>query len=814
MARETGVIPSLMNGVSQQAASLRHSSQAEEVENCLSDLAAGLRKRPKADYVGLVYQHDTPDDTVDRPKFHFFQNTYVNVTDDFVAVFYDGEVEVYKIDPATNVLTTMTVNYIDTTHEMFASQSSTLNTDDIYGSFQLHLPATAALSYTATISATATILIEHASDKAFTSPTTIATITASGTASTSNVARSDNGGWIRARITANTGTVSLTIDVPGAAYIPRGDTEATLRCLTAADYTFVANHDFVVRGAWYSTSGSTLTGTVQSFSDLPGTPSSGNVYYITGDASTNFDDYYVEYDGTTWAETVKPGIKTEFNDITMPHTLVRVGPTTFEFGADSWNDRVAGDLESAPWPKFTDNYIRDMVLYRNRLGILAGEYISLSRVGNAPGGYFSFFPETVQSVLDSDPIDIGMAHDKVTDLQWGVTFNESLLLFSTGTQFIMNPLNVLTPETAKVDPTTEFSCSKLARPHSVGNNVYFISPGATNDRVREYFVAPDSNVNDAADVTAHVPEYLPTNIRFMTASTRHDMLVCGSIDDPTRLYIYNYFWDGTEKAQSAWSKWTIPGDVVIHKADLSGDNLYIIVERLDKYYVLRVGLTSSTQDIHNIEVHLDWFNTATGGDLSYSAVTGKTTITTDHAIDSDWIDDCVVVVDPDSATNPDLGGTTLTPTYATSSTFTVDGDWSGDTLFYGLSYNQKYTFSEQFVKRAISGGKDVSSIVGRLQLLRWFVSFRNTGHFQAKVAADGRDTVTYTFNAREATTVAVGDGVLADGTYAFGVYARSSDATITLENNTWQPSVFLSAEWVGNYSRTPVIPPTVVRVTS
>ena len=136
----------------------------------------------------------------------------------------------------------------------------------------------------------------------------------------------------------------------------------------------------------------------------------------------------------------------------MPHVLIRqadgnfrfarvdgdtytvtVGSTTASYTLPKWGERTAGDLESAPDPSFIGRNINNVFFFRNRLGFLAGDNVILSEVSK----FFNFFPETVISVLDSEPIDVAASHTKVAILKHAVTMGERLILFSEQTQFTL-----------------------------------------------------------------------------------------------------------------------------------------------------------------------------------------------------------------------------------------------------------------------------------------------------------------------------------------------------------------------------------------
>ena len=161
-----------------------------------------------------------------------------------------------------------------------------------------------------------------------------------------------------------------------------------------------------------------------------------------------------------WEETVEPGITFKFNYDTMPHVLIRQADGNFRFARvdgdtytlsgvtytlPKWGERTVGDLDSAPNPSFIDNKINNVFFFRNRLGFLTDDNVVLTRVSE----FFNFFPETVLSVIDSDPIDVGASHTKVAILKHAVTMGEQLVLFSDQTQFVLtSSSDALTPKTA------------------------------------------------------------------------------------------------------------------------------------------------------------------------------------------------------------------------------------------------------------------------------------------------------------------------------------------------------------------------------
>ena len=82
--------------------------------------------------------------------------------------------------------------------------------------------------------------------------------------------------------------------------------------------------------------------------------------------------------------------------------------------------------------------------------MLSNENVILS----ASDDYGRFWPETVQTMVDSDPVDLSCGGSSIIILLSTVAFANTLLLFSSNSQFRLDAgLNVgsaLTPKTATI----------------------------------------------------------------------------------------------------------------------------------------------------------------------------------------------------------------------------------------------------------------------------------------------------------------------------------------------------------------------------
>lgn len=580
-----------------------------------------------------------------------------------------------------------------------------------------------------------------------------------------------------------------TVSTPnGVAYLSSASPATDFSTVTVADYTFIVNKSKTV-GYSATTFPGSLTGSVQVFSNLPTkdtTPAAvdASIYYISSQPGSTGKGYYVKYSASlnAYTECPEPGIHTELDPLTMPHKLVRNADGTFTFSPLDWTPRKVGDYASNPWPSFVGRKINDTFFYRNRLGFLSDENVILSTSGD----YFNFFAKTVTAVTDADPIDLAVANTKVSILRFAVPFNKVLLLFADQTQFQLTANDVLTPKSVKAEPVTEFVCSARCRPVGAGQQLFFASnkPNATS--IREYFVQQDSFTNDAADITAHVPSYIPTGIYHLAVSTTEDTMFALSSDERNAVYVYKYYWGAQEKVQSAWFKFLFePGDTVMG-CEFVGSVAYLVVSRADGIYLEEMAMQAADTDVGlPFPVLLDRKVFLTG---TYNAGTNTTSWTLPWAPSGD-----VEMVLGDSYGS--RAGSSSGLTKAGGNTVTFPGDYSSGPVYIGVRYKGRFRFSEQYVKDAKQ--QPIASAIVKIR--RMMVTYAGTGYFRVEVTPPGRETSIYLFTGKTlgVAGVKLGHPALSSGSYRFPVMASSRGVIIELVNDSPFPSSFQSAEWEG-----------------
>lgn len=578
--------------------------------------------------------------------------------------------------------------------------------------------------------------------------------------------------------------VEQTVTFPdGTTYLNATSPVDDFACVTVADYTFIVNKTVTVLKD-STTGGGTFKGAYQQFVDLPTTGRvTGDVWEIAGTGTNAFDNYYVKWDGSgTWRETLKPGLLNRLKASTMPFRLVNNGGGSFTCSQTVWVDRLIGDDTSASFPSFVGKTLSDVFFHRNRLGFIAGENVVFSRAG----AFFNFFPQTVTLVLDTDPVDVAVSHTKVATLRHALAFNTSLMLFADQAQFQLTAKDILTPKTAVINVTTEFAIEANAKPTSSGTSIFFGVTKGNFSGLKEYIVQPLTYSNDASDITAHCPKYIPKNLFKLVSSNLDNVVVALSKDERNALYVYRYYWASPdEKVQSSWSKFTIDSGAVILDVDFINTTMHLVVKRSDGTYLESMDLQDLTDGNLGVRILLDQKVSLTG---VYDAGNGWTTWTTPYPVDTTF----KITL---GETFTGKRGTVLSPSAPTTSTLRVFGDYSTGICYIGRPYTLRYTFSPVIFKDE----QKISVVHYKIKLKNFQILYDTTGYFRAEVIPDNRGIYTYTYSGKSLgdVTVKLGDMPLGTGGFKFPVMGDSQKSTVTLINDSVLPCTIQAAEWEG-----------------
>ena len=474
-----------------------------------------------------------------------------------------------------------------------------------------------------------------------------------------------------------------------------------------------------------------------------------------------------------------------------------------------WGERIVGDLVSSPDPSFIGQKINNVFFFRNRLGFLAADNVILSTVSE----FFNFFPETVISVLDTEPIDVAASHTKVAILKHAVTMGEKLILFSEQTQFVLSSsADNLTPSTANVLVQTEFESNAAAQPVGSGSSIYFLTKKGTFAGIREYIITGSQQIQDAANTTIHVPRLIPSGIFKMAVSNNQDILVLLGTENPNKLYVNRWLYgEGFTKALNAWFTYTFNSNRSILNIDFIGTDLIMVVEEANGVTLEKIPFETNFREPNaEFEYHLDHKVTeATSGvSVNYNSATGISTFTVPYRLRANMniigrytsSTETSTFVDAQGNTKTLVSGQALTTTNAvdgSTSTITATGDYRNSLFIIGEPYEMHYRFSQQRLTQG--GGGSTELISGRLQIHHFYIKYEDSGFFQVEVTPENRDTSLHKFTGRllGAASASIGQINLDTGTFKVPIMSKSDRVDIDVKNNTFLPTLLASAEYEG-----------------
>ena len=802
-------IPTLLRGISQSSDALKQPDHADIQDNADSNPVLGLTKRSGFQFVTAL-QSST------LGNVHI-QTINRDLNERYVAVFSNGNVRVFELDG-----TELTVNKPDGTAYLNTSTPrSVMKTVTIADfTFVVNTSITAAMDSTLSggTGTKAIIFINQATADTTYSVTIDGVTVTDNTSGDSTLSTDTVAADLKSGL--DSGLSGFTIARNGPVlYVRKND-----------------NSNFSIDGS--DTQGDSkmtiIKDSVQRFTDLPTVSPNGYVVEIKGDDDTNFDNYYVKFvtnnggafEEGQWEETVEAGIPFKFDYATMPHVLIRQADGNFRFARvdgdtytasstsftlPKWGERTVGDVISAPDPSFIGNKINNVFFFRNRLGFLAGDNVILSRVSE----FFNFFPETVVSVLDNEPIDVAASHTKVAILKSAVTMGEKLILFSEQTQFVLtSSADNLTPKTANVIVVTEFESSAAAQPVGSGSSIYFLTQKGSFAGIREYILQGESQIRDAANVTIHVPRLIPSNVFKMAVSTNQDILVVLGSDNANKLYVYRWLYgEGGQKALSAWFTYSINTNRSILNVDFIGTDLFAVIEEANKVTLEKIPFETEFREPNaNFQYHLDHKVTeaTTGVSVSYSSGTGLSTFTVPYRLRANMniigrylgSGETSTFVDAQGNTKTLTSGQVLSTSNATNgstSTITATGDFRNSKFIIGEPFEMHYRFSKQRLTEQGAGSPEY--VGARLQLHHFYIKYEDAGFFKVEVTPENRDTSTHKFTGRllGAASAAIGQINLDTGTFKVPIMSKSDRVDIDIKNDTFLPTRLASAEYEGTF---------------
>lgn len=820
MTQASQSIPNLIQGVSQQSDAQRDPTQGELQVNGYSSMADGLRKRAGTSALrkvatasmGNVYFHSILRDSAEK----------------YLVAIGATTIRVFDLDGVEKTVSApFGYTYLSTASDPATEIRAASIADFTFISNTKRVPAfTAALAPAVARPATNEALVwvkaanygqtyrVSVNGQVATVTTPIQPITTSGSNITENrISAAEIAEQIKAALSGATG-VTIT-------------REGSVLHLTSASAITIAATD-----ARANADITAITSSVQIFTDLPAIAPRGYQVEIKGDPNNKFDNYYVSFvpRGTTaafgegaWEECVAPGMPYRLSAATMPHLLIRLASGDFYFGPANgtsqpalgftppkWGDRTAGDYDTAPDPSFIGHPIQDVFIHRNRLGFLADENQILSRAK----AFFDFFPETVTTVLDTDPIDLAASSNKVSVLRHAVSSQDELILWSDQLQFrATSGGQALTPSTASISQLTAYECDSAVAPLQVAGGIVFAQTNGTWTQFREFALrgVGTALTGDAPSITDHVPTYIPAGIRQLAANDTAGIWFAITGND-SRIYAYKYFDRGTangvERMQRSWSYWDLTAGKILAMQCVT-ETLYLLIEYADgSVWLEKMPVADRLSTDALTTLLLDrMVTTTTATPAAVRVPNGTYNVVADTTI---WPLGYVAQGPVEAWTlygPTQNGGRLLGRALAGATTITAKGDWRNKNIAIGQPYEFRYRFS-RFKLMADAGSGKVASNTARTQVRHAKLRYHDTTFFKVEVTAERRETAVYKFDGmilgqrNSQVGSALGQGLdiedrsFFEGVFTIPIASRGETCRVELVNNTPNPCMFSSLGWL------------------
>ena len=466
-----------------------------------------------------------------------------------------------------------------------------------------------------------------------------------------------------------------------------------------------------------------------------------------------------------------------------------------------WKPRVVGDIDTNPTPTFVGYPIDAIAFYKNRLVFTSRQNVICSQAGD----YFSFFADTVITIVDSDPIDLSASTLKPIRFKDALPGPSGLFVFGDNGQYLLTTTTeAFSPKTAEINLLANYSLTDTISPVDIGPSFIFLEEGQKASSIYEMDASSNNGGKPAVtELTRYIPSYIPTGISRIKCSTSAGVMAILSKSEPSSVYIYRWFQNGDQGRLSSWSRWTFPGTV--EAFDFDEDMMYVVTKQGSNYVLSKMALLTDTPsqsllfEGQYLDVRLDFFDY--NPVLTYDSATNLTRICFLDGFEN--TDEQAVLM----FMNPDVAG------YFEEQTLQFDNSKpAGQKYFLTAEGNQttskfaigyKYTATAElpafyFVKDVSSASKDTMNIpiVHRLR-----VNSYNSGPYKALVVSEGRADFTLDLPQINANYYLANNvPIIRNAQSVVPIMAKGNRFEFKLIADNPFPTAFTSIDWEGTYN--------------
>lgn len=535
-----------------------------------------------------------------------------------------------------------------------------------------------------------------------------------------------------------------------------------------------------------------------------------NLVFQIRNSFSDADDYYVQFkgdnnvDGTgTYTEVAKPGIDNLLMPDSMPHGILRLSRTyedddgdtikTFLVASFKWAARGAGDDLTVPRPSFAPEEgatfgrpINQLAFFRNRFVMLTDENV----VCSVAGDFFNFFAKTAQTVSPQDPIDLQVSNNYPAVLYGAQATTAGLVLFSENAQFMLSTENdVLEPRTARTSILSTYNYNRNSNTVNLGTTVGFVSGIGRYTRFYEMANISRDQEPEVVEQSKVVERLVPGGYNYIGISKDNQLVAMGQ-EGMNDIWMFRYFNTGERRAQSAWVRWLLPGDLVNHA--LINDSYFCVVKKDDRVFLMRGDVRALQSTLMLEDEDKEEYRTFLDYAKFYNAVKLPSEKNTTFDISNYPIFSDLQLVALDVT-----DGRILVPKISEGS-MQLRGDFP-DGVILGYTFKFHIDLPKFYVKREANGQTDswdtANVIIQRVKL-----NFGRIGYYETTLKRLGRDDYTQIYESKPMDKYDANElGYLPDYEQTTPVYQRNTTFTMSIHAEHPSPAVLYSATWEGQY---------------
>ncbi|HXB13648.1 MAG TPA: hypothetical protein VNZ45_16795 [Bacteroidia bacterium] len=779
----------LIQGISQQPASIRNMGQCQLQENCSSNVMTQLSRRQPTDFIANLPSLPNASGTF----YGFFcqgQYYFLVMTPGQMFVYdthgtqYDVTVsdtaKIYFLNATKPTLSFTTIN--DVTY--IANSAITVQMLD---SVQTYVAPGCLLSLIGgNYGRTYTVTVSWGPSNANSSTFSYTTPDGSSSTQTPDVATTYIATQLASAFNSN-GTLTAVFSITQAADV------LWIQSTDSSSANFTVSADDGDGGAILFVNNNSVT----NVGDLSRFAPQG---YMTEIVSTNsVASYYLQFIVTPnptpftlgtgfgqagiWKETSAGGIPYLMDVTTMP-MLLTLSDGIFTCDVGVWKGRQVGDVLTNPAPTFVGNTIRSMSNMQGRLVFYSGQNLIMSRTTETgTDNIQDFWIETATAQTDTDSIDI-QSTTKNTNLIYGIPFNRDLITFGEVAQFHTIGSQPITPTSASLVLTTEYTFNENVKPVLTGRNIFYALNYGSFTGIREFYNDPILDTDNSRPVTQHCLQYLKGSCTLLTSSTTFDLLLVHTDNDPTRIFAYEFYWEGQNKSQSSWSTW-IFRDPVLYSYIIN-DKVFIFCQNTvtNQIYMEAIDLDNQPTLTLDYGVQLDGRIIVNG---ATTAIANPWNVTTNP-------NDQLIFVQADGCPHPGLEAEVDS---ITSNTITFHRNMNGGTIVGGHAYKSRYQPTLPYIK-----DRDHEAVGTGILVVREFrVNYVDTGFFGYTVSGPYIETATGTFEGRIINDPdnVLGIQPIVSGMYQIPYREDVSKTVLEINSSSHLPFTITNIEWKGQY---------------